>query len=117
MAEKNKVEITGGNFTGVTAIGQGNKIRVDSVHIDNAPPELSGLLDALVAKLAETRETDADHAVAHDRAVELKEEFAEPEPDSGRVAKLWRRLSGLLDVAKFGAEIGKLVEAISALVA
>lgn len=117
MAEQNKVEITGGNFTGVTAVGQGNQIRVDSVVVGNSAGELSGLLDALVAKLAETRETDADHAIAHDRALELKEELAEPEPDAGRVAKLVRRLHGLLDVAKFGVEIGKLVEGISALVA
>jgi hypothetical protein len=117
MIDKNSVKITGGNFTGVTAVGQGNKIRVDSVNINNAPTELSGLFDTLVAKLAEVRETDADYAIAHDRAVELKEELAEPEPDSGRVARLWQRLRGLLDVAKFGVEIGKLVEAISTLVA
>jgi hypothetical protein len=112
-AADGSVTISGGTFSGVNTVGQGNTVRVGSVTIgaDQADQlaELRQLVEALVSTLA----GPAEHAVAHEQATQLTEELAEPAPEPGRVRRIWSRLSGTLAaLSTVGADVQKIAELI-----
>lgn len=118
IERRNEVSITGGDFTGVTVVGQHNTTTTGAVlagaERDQALTHLRNLVDALRAEL-EQAGGGTDQVKAGVHAEHMSEELAEDEPDGGRVGKIWNQLQGLVTTAQFGAHIAAISLAISKL--
>lgn len=116
-APRQSAEITGGTFSGATVVGQGNQVSIGSVNA-GTPPELNDLrrlVRQLVAELGDEGPTDAQRIRAHDRAEQLSEELAVPEPEPKQVRKLWDRLTPVLEVVKLGLDVPRIADLIGRL--
>ncbi|MCP2165610.1 hypothetical protein [Goodfellowiella coeruleoviolacea] len=116
--ERNQVSISGGQFNGVTTVGQHNRVRVDSSQVGGAAgPDLAAELAALRELVHALREelasgpAEANRGRAQERADDLADELAEDEPDSGRVSRTWARLLELLNGLSVGADVVRKIGA------
>ncbi|WP_243790495.1 hypothetical protein [Saccharopolyspora gloriosae] len=109
-------KVTGGTFSGVTVVGQGNEVSTGSVN-EGSPEldDLRGLVQELIDELSDEEPADARRAVAHDRAEQLSEELAEPAPEPKRVRKSWERLAPALEVIKLGLDVPRIADLVTRL--